>query len=1498
MLTERFVGQIAHEAILGGVRIHRAQTLSAEGRLPCEAVATRSVRMSARAAKWFGWLRIGDVALAIVAYVPLLLTHRTKVGADTKTYLYLDPAKLLAKAPFLWDSSVGLGTVTHQNIGYLFPMGPYYWLAERIGMPDWIAQRIWMGSIIFLAGLGVRYLLRTLHWEGPGVTVACFAYALSPYLLHYIYKHSVILLPFTALPWLVAFCARSLRHPGWKYPALFALVALASGGVNATSLLLILIGPGLWVIHAVFIEREISARAAVAPLVRIGVLTLATSLWWMAGLSLQGRYGIDILRFTETYKTVSNSSSATEVGRSLGYWFFYGVDTLGPWFKAAETLTQSIPAVALSLAVPIVCIACGLWTRFRYRIFFVGLVLAGLVVSVGAFPWDSPTPYGSVFKAFTGTASGLALRSTPRAVPLLALGLAVFLGAGVAAASRLMPARRLVFAGLAVILVMANLSPMFTGRLIDPFLERDADVPGYWHEAGKYLDTGDRRTRALEVPGIEFANYRWGATVDPITPGLTDRDYAARELVPYGSPASANLMNAIDIPFQDRTFDPESYAALMRMMGVGHVILRSDLEYERFRTPRPRTAYRWMEDVAGFGTPTVFGPDTPNKAAPDQPLTDDIELSVPDEAPDPHAVSIYPVEDPLTVIRSVPAAGPIIVSGDGSGLVSAAEAGLLDPERLVVYSGSVTNKAEQLDQLLDQKPSLVITDTNRRAGRRWGATKDNEGYTEPADFNAPADTSDNRLDIFEGRGPKVQTVAEYRGPFTVRASDYGNPFSYTAGDRPVNAIDGDPTSAWRAGAFSNVRGTWIELRSSTRITPGTVRLAQLVTGNNRFITRVRLTFDDGPSIVANLPRTTLTDGEVIDIGNRSFKKLRITVLEADPGDLISYQGLSGVGFSEITIGNLDPVLEVIRPPVDLLDAAGSDADDLDLSFVMRRRNAPPDSGAPDEEHRMLRSIDLPSGRAMTVSGKLRLNSDPPDPITYDPAKGPTQTDATIDELLGVGGATMTSSSRLGTNVAARASKAFDGDDSTAWQAAINAPLPQWVQIATPEPTTGSVSSIVALTDGRHSVPTRIHFELDGKAQPSIELDPVVDGPRGTTSRLEFPEQALDATTVRLVIDAVREVSVPDWLTGRRTVLPVGISSIDAESLESAVTTTVSTLGQCRDDLVTVDGKAVPVRPDMGEDQTDEVRNRRRATAETDGLIDFTQCDPTAVNFEPGSTTVKTADGRSNGINIDLLVLGTDASVSESEAVTPAPKLTVTPTSRVSYDITPSELGSEPYWLVLGQSDNAGWELTAGDVDFGPSVLVNGFSNGWRIDPSKLPEGATLHLTWAPQRTIWVALLLSGLGFVVCLVLAFRPPREPTRTLVQPLMPIGLSWFDAYGKPASVRATVIATVAAALAGGVFVGLWWSLPTAVAMAWSLRTDLGWKVLRFATIALLGLAAAYVLAKQWRNEFPLGFDWPRHFTAVNSLTMFAYALLSVECATEVLRAGWRRTADLDDT
>ena len=55
-------------------------------------------------------LRIhGYGVLALLAYVPVLLTKPGKVVADTKTYLYLDPGRLLERAVSMWETGWEVG---------------------------------------------------------------------------------------------------------------------------------------------------------------------------------------------------------------------------------------------------------------------------------------------------------------------------------------------------------------------------------------------------------------------------------------------------------------------------------------------------------------------------------------------------------------------------------------------------------------------------------------------------------------------------------------------------------------------------------------------------------------------------------------------------------------------------------------------------------------------------------------------------------------------------------------------------------------------------------------------------------------------------------------------------------------------------------------------------------------------------------------------------------------------------------------------------------------------------------------------------------------------------------------------------------------------------------------------------------------------------------------------------------------------------------------------
>ena len=125
------------------------------------------------------------------------------------------------------------------------------------------------------------------------------------------------------------------------------------------------------------------------------------------GLAVEGGYGINVLRYTESVQATSSTSNLSDVIRGLGYWYFYGGDRMGTWTQAAVDYTQKLWLIALSYALPVVAFAAAVLARWRYRAFFVALVVVGVALSVGAYPYEHPTAFGALAKAFmTKTTAG------------------------------------------------------------------------------------------------------------------------------------------------------------------------------------------------------------------------------------------------------------------------------------------------------------------------------------------------------------------------------------------------------------------------------------------------------------------------------------------------------------------------------------------------------------------------------------------------------------------------------------------------------------------------------------------------------------------------------------------------------------------------------------------------------------------------------------------------------------------------------------------------------------------------------------------------------------------------------------------------------------------------------------------------------------------------------------------------------------------------------------
>ena len=327
------------------------------------------------------------------------------------------------------------------------------------------------------------------------------------------------------------------------------------------------------------------------------------SLWWLAMLSVQGRYGADVLAYSETLEAVSLTSTSTETLRGMGYWLFYVRDPVGFTTSAAEAYMASGRYVVTSFALTGLGLAGLAFTRFRARRFAVLLVIAGIVLAVGVHPIDDPSLLMSPFAESSRSSLVLALRSSTRALPMAVLGLALGTGALVAATARRLPASSSMWwLGAAVTaLAAANLPAAWNGGFVDPVLSRDQDPPDAWTAAAAELDALPAGFRVMQLPGAEFGAFRWGYTVDPPLPGLTERPFVSRDLLPLGSAPAMDLLYALDDRFQTGIAEPASVAPIARLFGVDTIWAPNDIWYDRFRSPRPELTAALLAAGAAVG---------------------------------------------------------------------------------------------------------------------------------------------------------------------------------------------------------------------------------------------------------------------------------------------------------------------------------------------------------------------------------------------------------------------------------------------------------------------------------------------------------------------------------------------------------------------------------------------------------------------------------------------------------------------------------------------------------------------------------------------------------------------------------------------------------------------------------------------------------------------------------------------------------------------------------
>jgi arabinofuranan 3-O-arabinosyltransferase len=1397
---------------------------------------------------------IAVAILAAVTYVPLFLSHHGTLDADTKQYLYLDPEGLLGSAANLWNTRTSGGTVTHQNIGYLWPMGPYYWVTDRLGIPDWVAQRLWMGTIMFLAAAGAYFLFRTLWGDRRAAVVGGLAYGLSPFVLGHVTGQSALLLPFTALPWLIIAARNCLRGDPWRWAAVFALITTTAGSLNGSSTLFVLFGAVLWIPYAVWWERTASVRDGVTALLRMAGLTLVTQLWWLMALRVGGAYGLPILQVTETVRETSSSTSAIEVFRGLGYWFFYGSDNQGPWLRGlAPDFTQSVRLLAVSFAVPLACLVGGWWSRFRERAYFVGLTLAGLLMSTVAFGAPDRSPVGSVFESMSRH-SGLvlSLRNTQRAAALVVLGLAGLGTAGLTALLRRNTRAGLVAGALVLVAALLTFSSPWSAALIAPRYERPEAIPQPWIDAARYLDRVGGR--AMLVPGIDFATYRWGNTLDPVLSGLTPTELIWRELLPMGGGPGADLVAAFDESIQEGWFDPRTVAPVARALGVSHIVVANDLELERYRIQRPQVVMDHLLDpAAGLELVATFGPDYVNQN-PGQPIVDETELRAQYASATPvPEVAIFAVPGVSTEPVTAYAPGhETFLHGDGAGLLAAATAGLLDEDHEPLLSGfeiATWKAARRAARGPDARH--IVTDSNRKQVRRFTTLRENNGATQAADGTPRSGiATDTDAAEFTGSDERSQTIVELAGAKSIDASAYGNVVSLFPEDRPANAFDGDPRTSWRVDlpkfrALPGDNDQLLRIDLGRRVTADHVDVVQ---PQARPGTQALETFDvvlDGDRVFSATvdPAVAFSPaGTRVELDGKPFSTLELRI--PDTG----YVG--PVGIAEVTIPGVH-VEELIRLPRSL-EALGRVDAPIPLAYVLTRLRADPSQAyRVDPELSLHRRFDVPTAMRFTLSGTARIN--------------PRAADDVIDRVLGTTppGVSVSSTEHLIGDPVSRASAAVDGIPTTAWTTPLVGVVGQKWRAHVDQGFNLPSLDLDLAVDQQHSLPTKLGITVDGVTREFAVPPLPIDARPGAVTRVTYtPDQPLVGHDLAIEILEIAPRAAPD-VAGTQLVLPVGIAEVGLGTATPLASPPGSIPPICSDDLLTIDSKPVSVRVtgDVG--------------ANVDGRLAIVTCDGAPLTLTAGNHVLRTTPGLTTGIDLDQLALVSPQFTAAPPAPAPrgAPKV-----SSADEHHAVVWNGIDPFWVALNQSYNRGWEATAhngeGDsTDLGTAHPIGGFANGWYVN-APYEDATRLDFTWTPQRSVDLALLVSGLGVLACVALVIFRRRRAAPAAPEAPEPAPHPFRLA---AAPLVASAVVVVVGALFGSPLLGVA-LLAFAVGATLAPRSRVLAGIVTALPVAAIVAAVGLVIWRQDDHRYPHDARWPSYFGVSHGLVLFGFLALAL--------------------
>lgn len=729
--------------------------------------------------------RMSVLSLVVSAWT-LAITLLARPGiyvADARFELFADPTARLRRSFQLWDATRDFGRTAEEFWPGLVLFSS---AIAGAGAPEWATERALHACLLTIACTGAMYLSRTLGRSDLVTTVFAGAiYAFGPFSATYLVP-SPLYVSHALAPWAVVGVIKAARDEhALRWAGITALGIFLAGNADVPGLIFALV-PALITWIACVVARPQGRRPLVAYTAAIVVATGLASAAMLAKTAAGAAALSHRLVETESAAAVSSSSSMAESMRGMGFWLSYFRLGPVPVRSQSQLFLESWFMVLFTFLPLLAGIAVLAWRHRPSDLLAVSWLLAAVVLMTGPHPIDGPSPYGSfLLDLYERSDLAFGFRSTHKAGVGVALATAMLGSSGLAKLPLLIPShqlrRRWIGAAGAIVILLTYTQPFWRTPLYDPAFT-SGEIPHHWEETERWFDDNPPEGRVLVLPGSSNNGYRWGSVGDDLLdPTIPNRLTAST--LPLSTPIAAAITQAIDDMVTSDRYTAGSLSPLAARLGISHIVIRNDLDWELQGLPRPRLLQQLRADpainaVATFGTAGLFSTSALD------PARDEIERSLP-------AVEIFALDSPTAEFTRFPDGDQrrqILLSGDGDGLTAAASQGLLSTNHPVRFAGAVDDNS--ISEIADDVALIILTDTNRQGERRIGYY----GYSEIPVLARDAEVSNTANHWIPSLAdPRSQTTVTVDG---VRVSSSVDPWLLGADNQPSQALDGDPTTSW------------------------------------------------------------------------------------------------------------------------------------------------------------------------------------------------------------------------------------------------------------------------------------------------------------------------------------------------------------------------------------------------------------------------------------------------------------------------------------------------------------------------------------------------------------------------------------------------------------------------------------------------------------------------------------------------------------------------------